>query len=221
VRSTVEGQWASVTPVKFSGWGDCSALASTTKAIRIQIADVRAWSYIGPQTTSPSMELNFAFARFVPTGIDCTKNDRERCIRFMGLHEFGHSLGFRHEQDAPGSTCTEGVDPAYQTGGTALTIYDKDSVMNYCAPWSSTISTADREGLKKAYPCKSGQSYCGNACVSLSTNTMNCGACGRRCGTAYTCSAGSCKRKACASGQILCLKTDTCMPPAMYSKICR
>lgn len=43
--------------------------------------------------------------------------------------------------------------------------------------------------------CGEGRTYCGGACVNLSTNPNNCGACGTVCtGTRPTCKAGACIR---------------------------
>jgi hypothetical protein len=67
-------------------------------------------------------------------------------MSYLAIHEFGHVLGFAHEQDHPDSTC-EGdyeFDP--------ITAYDPESVMNYCtsnAQWDITV--LDREGAQSVY----------------------------------------------------------------------
>ena len=40
--------------------------------------------------------------------------------------------------------------------------------------------------------CNTGQTGCGSTCVSLSSNSSNCGTCGRACGAGSSCSGGSC-----------------------------
>jgi hypothetical protein len=43
------------------------------------------------------------------------------------LHEFGHTLGFRHEHDRSDATC----DPGGPDDNAMLTVYDQGSVMHY------------------------------------------------------------------------------------------
>jgi len=40
--------------------------------------------------------------------------------------------------------------------------------------------------------CSAGQTACGSACVTLATDTNNCGNCGRACSNGFTCTAGAC-----------------------------
>jgi VCBS repeat protein len=75
-------------------------------------------------------------------------------IRALGVHEFGHVLGFAHEQDSVNNNgeCNIGVvtDPNLQV----LTPYDPESVMNYCAGDRSILTPKDVLGVRKAYGYK-------------------------------------------------------------------
>jgi Astacin (Peptidase family M12A) len=76
------------------------------------------------------------------------------CIEEIAIHEFGHALGFAHEQnrsDAPVRCQNErqGSDGDYP-----VTIYDPRSIMNYCNPrWNNdgVLSPLDKEAVVKLY----------------------------------------------------------------------
>jgi hypothetical protein len=68
---------------------------------------------------------------------------------FVAAHEFGHILGFRHEQDRTDSTCHESQD--FSGTGIALTGYDASSVMNYCARQVTGLTSLDKQGYERAY----------------------------------------------------------------------
>ena len=58
-------------------------------------------------------------------------------------------------------------------------------------------------------PCPSGQVKCGNVCVNLQQDSLNCGVCGNACGraanvTAANCSTGRCVITQCAPGWADC-----------------
>lgn len=74
-----------------------------------------------------------------------------RDFKWVVAHEMGHVLGFSHEQDQRDSTCNNGRD--FSGKGVPLTVYDPESVMNYCASRTvpGSLTALDREGLRRAY----------------------------------------------------------------------
>ncbi|MFS8977248.1 M12 family metallopeptidase [Cupriavidus necator] len=128
VREAVRSSWEKYSKLKFPGWEKCASLST---GIRIQIIDE------GPRTETighyldgmkNGMKLNFTFSKW---GDSC-KQTLEYCVKAIAVHEFGHAIGFTHEQnrpDAPGECrlLSQATDP-----DKLLTPYDPNSVMNYC-----------------------------------------------------------------------------------------
>ena len=149
-REAVLKTWEKESGLKFLGWEAC---AETNEGIRILIEDS------GPHVKAlgrflnrkpKGMVLNFTFDKW---SSDC-KSQLEYCVKVIAVHEFGHAIGFVHEQnrpDAPGEckTLAQGSAP-----DTLLTPYDPDSVMNYCnKKWSNDgiLSALDISAVRQLY----------------------------------------------------------------------
>jgi len=150
VQQRIADTWEHHSALQFTGWNRCG---SNSQGIRIRIEDdephVQA---LGKHLNGmrSGMVLNFTFANWSPS----CQNRRQYCIDVIAVHEFGHAIGFAHEQnraDAP-DWCKkerEGTD-----GDMYITPFDIDSVMNYCNPnWSGhgVLSQQDIEGLTLLY----------------------------------------------------------------------
>ncbi len=153
VEAAVHETWAAHSLVKFEGWNQC---VPGNYGIHILIADAGphvAWLGKELDKKPNGMRLNFAFVKW---GAPCRASEpaRNACIKSIAVHEFGHALGFVHEQnrfDAPGEcrSLRQGPD-----GDRLMTPYDPDSVMNYCNERYNNdgkLSNKDRAALLEVY----------------------------------------------------------------------
>ena len=148
-RDAVASAWSRVAHINFYGWGLCT---SSSRGIRIRWADENPrTSGLGTELDGDSggMTLNYKFATWSPS---CATT-REFCIKAIAVHEFGHALGFAHEQnrpDTPGWCDQEqGSDGTFTIGP-----WDRSSIMNYCSvDWNNNgmLSNGDIAGVQKVY----------------------------------------------------------------------
>jgi hypothetical protein len=83
----------------------------------------------------------------------CTVDSLSRaaCITRICVHEFGHTLGFAHEQRRPDNfgQCNVGVNSG-SLGDTTYGEFDVNSVMSYCSSLRE-LTWADRRGAVAVY----------------------------------------------------------------------
>jgi hypothetical protein len=170
-RSLIEA-WQSTANVQFSGWRDCPT-SGTERFVKIHVGNHQfpgqPSDHSGDGQTDASLGTNLLRGPSDPCSADnsgstggthCSSvrfwlqpdhSTSATRIRYLAVHEFGHVLGFNHEQDRPDNPFKSSSCPGGTGSGTYVGAYDGTSVMNYCGPNDGTLSAGDRAGVQSLY----------------------------------------------------------------------
>ena len=170
VRDTLRDTWGRYTALEFTGWDQCEA---GEDGLRILIADEVPHTHgLGTQLDGlqHGVHLNFTFNIWGTACGNQGEAQRRECIASFATHEFGHALGFAHEQNRPDTPptclpcntdgdcgwyerCEDGHCKQGSNGDLAWGDWDQGSIMNYCPlnVFKNTLSVGDVHGAQYSY----------------------------------------------------------------------
>ncbi len=145
VKAILEETWEKQAAIVFTGFGVCSGAGNQVSVGFL----IGSNGYTDPKG-------------FGAVSVTLTPDTSGPQFRYEVIHEFGHALGFLHEQERPDNWNSAG-NPIHCThlaqgetaiaGGTYYTpTNDNDSVMSYCSGFAQDLSAGDIAGVRLAYP---------------------------------------------------------------------
>lgn len=159
IKAAVARTWAAVAPITVV-WREGCPFTGTESWVRVSVREapgtdssgsVEAGTAAAAAPTAPVWCAN-AYGIFIPCpGLELSIGSDRAAAEHVVIHEFGHILGFEHEQNREEPEARACVYGAESVPGIGVGPYDPDSVMNYCGGHRSRLSEGDIANVREVY----------------------------------------------------------------------
>ncbi|HKO49079.1 MAG TPA: M12 family metallopeptidase [Polyangiaceae bacterium] len=135
IRAKANAWNGAASRITFTGWGQCvyGPFNTSPAGIHVSKSDKCDVDGIGSGISGVRNGLTL-----VDTSASCV------------VHEFGHALGFTHEQERTDNTVC-GADQTQSEPDLGMTAFDNNSVMSYCGPNTGVLTNLDILGARSVY----------------------------------------------------------------------
>jgi hypothetical protein len=176
IQNGIERSWQRYGRVNFTNWGQCALAPNPPEpGIHILLTNLGGGGHVAiPNNQFGRPHVDGVRASNAPSGMRLDPNGSDRIG--VAMHEFGHALGFGHEESRDTYTGPQCNNSDSQWNGQDLGAYDDDSIMSYCRSYvRTTLSPNDTAAFQRSYGRRIKGQFVSRDGFCLAANSFNPG----------------------------------------------